>query len=205
MKKKYIHQRKNSLTTAEVNTGVVGDPLHLAMKSGHAIDFMEALKYPLSPILLILGFPDGTKRSPAKSSLMKIIDYTQIIEDGAYANIDVYIVDLMAAIRAIGIFLTVEELLINRVLTIIPRDCGRVDLVADSYRETSWKKSTSAGRGEGSLTILKSAKVKIQDTNAFQRENENKFPLIKLFFNWLIDSKRKTLNTLRTTSLYLST
>ena len=82
---------------------------------------------------------------------MKIIDYTQIVEDGAYANIDAFFVDLMAAIRAIGIFLTVVN---NRVLTIIPRDCGRVDLVADSYRETPWENSTSAGRGEGSLTIL---------------------------------------------------
>ena len=146
--------KKNSLTTAEVNRGVVGDPLHLAMKSGQVIDFMEALKYQLSPILLILGFPDGTKRSPPKSSLMRIIDYTQIVEDGAYANIDAFFVDLMAAIRAIGIFLTVEELVNNRVLTIVPRDCGRVDLVADSYRETPWENSTSAGRGEGSLTIL---------------------------------------------------
>ena len=137
------------------------------MKSGQVIDFKEALKYPLSPMLLSLGFLHGTKRSPAKSSLTKIIDYTQVVEDGAYANVGAFIVDLMAVIRAAGIFLTVEELLINRVLSIIPRDCGRVDLVADSYREISWENSTSAARGEGSFTILKSAKVKIQDTNAF--------------------------------------
>ena len=63
---------------------------------------------------------------------MKKIDYTQVVEDGAYANVGACIVDLMAAIRAIGIFLIVEELLINQVLSIIPRDCGRVNLVADS-------------------------------------------------------------------------
>ena len=73
--------------------------------------------------------------------------------------------------------------------------------MADSYREISWENSTSAVKDEG-FTILKSAKVKIQGTSAFQHENENKSPLIKIFFNWLIDSKRKTLNTLRT-SLYL--
>ena len=149
------------------------------MTSGQVIDFKEALKYSLSSILLSLGFLDG--------------------------SIGAYIIDLMAAIWAAGIFLTVEELLINQVLPIILRDCGRVDLVANSYREISWEKSTNAPRGEGPFTILKSAKVKIQDTNAFQHENENKSPLIKLSFNWLIDSKRKTLNTLRTTSLYLST
>ena len=50
---------------------------------------------------------------------------TQVVEDGAYANVGAYIVDLMAGIRAVAIFWTVEELLINRVLSIIPRDCGR--------------------------------------------------------------------------------
>ena len=59
----------------------------------------------------------------------------------------------MATIRAVGNFSTVEEL-INQVLSIIPRDCERVDLMADSYREISWKNSTRAARGEGSFTIL---------------------------------------------------
>ena len=121
------------------------------MKSGQVTDFKEALKYPLAPILLSLGFPDGTKRSPAKSSLMKIIDYAQVVEDSAYTNVDAYIVDLMAGIRVVGIFLTVEELLINRKLSIIPRDCRRVYLVADSYREISWENSTSAARGRDHL------------------------------------------------------
>ena len=101
-------------------------------------------------------------------------------------------------------FLTVEKLL-NRVISIIPGDGGKVDLVADSYRKISSKNSTRVARGEGSFTILKSAKVKIQDTNAFLHEKENKSQLIKLFFNWFIDSRRKTLNTLKTASLYLST
>ena len=111
---------------------------------------------------------------------------------------------MLAAIRAVSSFSTVEELIIW-VLSIIPRDCRRADLVADSYRKISWKNSTKAARCEGSFTILKSAKVKIWDTNAFEHENENKSQLIKLFFDWLIDSRRKKLNTRRATSLYLST
>ena len=71
------------------------------MKSGLVIDFKEVLKYPLSPIPLRLSFLDGTKRSPAKSSLMKFINYTQVVEYDAYANVGAYIVDLMAAIRAV--------------------------------------------------------------------------------------------------------
>ena len=76
--------------------------------------------------------------------------------------------------------------------------------MADSYREISWKKSTRAARFKGSFIILKSAKVKIRHTNVFLHNNENKSQLIKLFFNWIIGNRRKTLNTLRTKSLYLS-
>ena len=76
----------------------------------------------------------------------------------------------MTTIWAGGSFLTEEEL-INQVLSIIPRDCGRIDLVADSHREMSWKNSTRAAREEGSFTILKLAKAKIQDTDAFLHEN----------------------------------
>ena len=93
--------------------------------------------------------------------------------------------------------MTAEKLLINRVLSIIPRDCGRVAVTGKSLGKTP-----QVQLKDERFTIVKSAKVKIQGTSAFQHENENKSPLIKIFFNWLIDSKRKTLNTLRT-SLYL--
>ena len=135
VKKKYI-KKKISLTTAEVNKDVLGDLLRQAMRIGQVIDFEETLKYPLSPIPLSLSFPDGIKRSPAKSSLIKIIDYTQVVEDDAYANVNVYILDLTAAARAVGTLLTLEEF-INQVLSIILRDCRRVNLVADSFREIS--------------------------------------------------------------------
>ena len=61
------------------NRDVLGDLLRLTMKSGQVIDFKEALKYPLSPIPLSLSFPHDTKRSSAKSSLMKIIDHTEVV------------------------------------------------------------------------------------------------------------------------------
>ena len=65
----------------------------------------------MSPIPLSLSFPDGTKRRPAKSSLMKIINDTQVVEDDAYVNVGAYIIDLVAAIRAVSSFSTVEELM----------------------------------------------------------------------------------------------
>ena len=85
VKEKYIAKR-NSLTMAKVNRDVLEDLLSLTMKSGQVINFKEALKYPLPFIPLSLSFPNSTKRSPAKSSLMKIIDFTQVVEDDAYAN-----------------------------------------------------------------------------------------------------------------------
>ena len=97
VKKKYTAKKK-SLNTAEVNIYVLGDLLCLTMKSGQVIDFEEALKCLLFPIRLSLSFPDGTKRNPAKSSLMKIIDYTQVVENDAYASVCACIFDLMAAI-----------------------------------------------------------------------------------------------------------
>ena len=108
------------------------------MKSGLVINFKKALNYPLFPIPLSLSFPGSAKRSSVKSSLIKIIDYTQVVEDDAYAIVGACFVDLMATIQAVGSILTVEEL-INQAPSIIPRECGRVDLVAESYWEISWK------------------------------------------------------------------
>ena len=103
----------------------------------------EALKYPLSPIPLSRNFPDGTKRSPAKSSLMKIIDYTQVVEDDAYANVGAYIVDLMAAIRAV-----VRHFLDSRKAAHHPSTIHHSKRLrkSSSYREISWENSTSAAK-----------------------------------------------------------
>ena len=56
---------------------------------------------------------------------MKIINDTKVVEHDAYVNVGAYIIDLIAAIRAASSFSTVEELM-NWVLSIIPRDYGRV-------------------------------------------------------------------------------
>ena len=70
---------------------------------------------------------------------MKIINYTQVVEDDAYVNVGAYIIDLIAAIRAVSSFSTVEELM-NWVLSIIPRDYGRVYI--------SWQTVTGKSLGK---------------------------------------------------------
>ena len=61
---------------AKVNRNVLADLSRLTMKSGQGNDFKEVLKYLLSPIPPSLSFPEGAKKNPVKSSLIKIIDYT---------------------------------------------------------------------------------------------------------------------------------
>ena len=70
---------------------------------------------------------------------MKIINYTQVVEDDAYVNVGAYIIDLIAAIRAVSSFSTAEELM-NWVLSIIPRDYGRVYI--------SWQTVTGKSLGK---------------------------------------------------------
>ena len=43
------------------------------METGKVINFANALKYPLPPVLLSIGNADGTKRKTNKSTLQKII------------------------------------------------------------------------------------------------------------------------------------
>ena len=70
---KYI-KKTPSLTTAKANRNVLADLSRLTIKSCQGNDFKEVVKYLLSPIPLSLSFPDGAKKNPVKSSLMKIID-----------------------------------------------------------------------------------------------------------------------------------
>ena len=72
---------------------------------------------------------------------MNIIDYTQVVEDGAYANVGAYIVDLMAAIRALGSYFLDSRRAAHQPITI--HHSKRLWKVAHSYREIFWENSTS--------------------------------------------------------------
>ena len=119
---------------------------------------------------------------------MKTFDYTQVVEDDAYANVDAYIYSTR-----------------TKYYPSFPEIVEEEPWWKTVTRKSLNKNSTRAVRGERSFTILNSAKDKIRHTNAFLHENKNKSQLIKLFFIWLTDNRTKILNTPRTTSLYLST
>ena len=118
--------------------------------------------------------------------MIKTFDYTQVVEDDAYANVDAYIYSTRTKYYPSFPEIVEEEPWWKTVTT-----------------KSLNKNSTRAVRGERSFTILNSTKDKIRHTNAFLHENKNKSQLIKLFFIWLTDNRTKILNTPRTTSLYL--
>ena len=156
-----FHQK--NLTTVEVNRNILGKLLSYSMKTENKIDFKEALKYPLSPVPLSLCHADGTKKSCKKADIYNVIDYRGTTPESAYNNVKTYIFDLMAVIRCVEIFKTIKEL-IFKILNTIPKDCHRLDAVADSYRSVSWKNKTRDARGKANRTIIKSVETKILDS-----------------------------------------
>ena len=143
------------------------------------------------------------KRSCAKSDLLKVIDLEVTSADEAYTGVEAFVLDIMASVRTVGIFTTIEEL-IWKVLNTVPKQIKRVDLLADSYRQISWKNQTHDSRGTTGSVIVKSAKTKIRDINIFLRNNSNKSQMIDIFFEWVVEHKLTVLSFLKTTQLYMS-
>ena len=121
---------------------------------------------------------------------MKIIDYTQVVEDDAYANVGAYIVDLTAVIRAVGTLLTLEEF-INRVLSIILRDGGRVDLVADSYRKISWKAPQEQLEVRDHLLSLSQQKLRFETPTPSYMKTEKNLSLSSFSSTGLLTAEGK--------------
>ena len=82
-----------------------------SVNSGKALDFTEALKYPLCPVLFKIVFPDESKRSAAKSNRVTMLGVSDAIVSNIPQQIDSYILDVMAKIRYVyGKLDTFEEL-----------------------------------------------------------------------------------------------
>ena len=63
----------------EVNGNIIAKIISWSIKSRKAVNFKEALRYPLCLVLLSFAFPDGSKRSTAKTKLLKELDVSDAI------------------------------------------------------------------------------------------------------------------------------
>ena len=74
--KKVLIHRQQRQTVIEMNMNILGTLLAYSAKRERAIDFKNALTYPLGPIPLALAHPDGSRRTTTKSQLMdEILTY----------------------------------------------------------------------------------------------------------------------------------
>ena len=123
--------------------------------------------------------PDGTMKKTNKSQLSKQIlshknEKPQIEPTKSSATI---VVDLIALIRSTVKSPSIFEELALDVLTLLPKDYARVDLVADTYLLKSINYAERRGRGEeiSSLILIKSLKSKIpRDFSKFLSNGFNK-------------------------------
>ena len=164
----------NKEPNIEIKRNVLGQLVSYSLKSDCKIDFEEAWKYLLAKISLSLCHTDWKKRSSLKSDLLKALDIQYSPADAVqdYQQCS-FVLNVMAAIVTVGNFTTIEELT-WKIVNTISMGCKRVDLVAGSYRKTSWKNSMRKKRGSGEEIMTKSAKSKIRDRQAFMMLQQHK-------------------------------
>ena len=200
---------KGGKKTIEVNRNILAKLFSISLKQDEKIDFQKALVFPLSEVPLSLCNPDGSMKKTNKSKLSTQIlalknESPQIQPTKSTAAV---VVDLIALIRSmVQIPTTFEELAMD-ILSLIPKEYTRVDLVADSYLPHSIKYAERSIRGEedSSKILIKSIKSKIpRDFSTFLSNGSNKTRMVELIFEFFKSIKGKALNILRTTVLILS-
>ena len=183
-KQKVVIKKKN-VKIVEVNRNFLATLLCYNMETGKAINFANALKYPLSPVPLSIGNADGTKRKTNKTTLQKIIlkhSSNNVVPENFREN-TIYIVDLMATIRTMKENPETFEGLAWQMIKLLPSGYKSVDIVADTYQENSIKSIERKDRGDASEILVKSAKPKIpRDFANFLSNNDNKTKMTELIF-----------------------
>ena len=153
---------KNKREIIEANQNVLGK---LLAHSAKTIDFERALTNPLYPVPL--AFPDGTRRTTAKSKFMEVIlSYCSSSTDPKDVRLpdranSTYLVDLMAWIRTMAGVPDIYHELALRLFDMLPVGYSRVDIVADTYQQNSLKDPERDKRGTADKFIVKSSQSKI--------------------------------------------
>ena len=143
----------------EANQEIIGTLFALSVKLDKLINFETALQYFLCPVPLSFAHPDGTRRKTTESTLMKIIKSykTRTEEDKSTPKQNAtFLVDLTALIRTVSpVPITYAEL-VKTLVSHLPKGYRRVDIIADTYRENSWKNNERDSRGVSNKADIRS-------------------------------------------------
>ena len=116
--------------------------------------------------------------------------------------------DYLKVKEIIGCIATVPETyedLAWSLIKMVPKNYPWVDIVADTYRNSSLKNQERNRRGISEKVMISSSKSKIpRDFTNFLANNENKNNMILTIFEVYEDNRAKTLNVVKTNELILS-
>ena len=112
--KSAVVKKANQSMTLQVNRNIIGALLSYSAKSGRAIDFERALKFPLSAVPLNIANGDGSRRETSKNKLMDVINpkgnenFTQAPSE----NVSDFVIDFIALVRTLTVIpKTLENLI----------------------------------------------------------------------------------------------
>ena len=112
--KSAVVKKANQAMTLQVNRNIIGALLSYSAKSGRAIDFERALKFPLSAVPLSIANGDGSRRETSKNTLMDVINpkgnenFTQAPSE----NVSDFVIDFIALVRTLTVIpKTLENLI----------------------------------------------------------------------------------------------
>ena len=100
--------------TLQVNRNIIGALLSYSAKSGRAIDFERALKFPLSALPLNIANGDGSRRETSKNKLMDVINPkgNENFAQAPSENVSDFVIDFIALVRTLTVIpKTLENLI----------------------------------------------------------------------------------------------
>ena len=144
--RKVVVKKSSKEQSIESNKNILGNLLAISARNERAVNFKTALWYPLCPVPLSLANPDGSRKATKRSVLERIIlkyakEPVQHPRESLpqKSQVSTFIVDLMASIRTIKELPDTYEDLTWKVLKSLPNGYHRIEIVADTYQDTSIK------------------------------------------------------------------
>lgn len=155
------------------------------------IDFRATLSYPLAPVPLSLASSDGMQRKTVKSKLMDALQIPSSDQPPPDNNI-VYILDVIAQIRAMVNVPDTFRLLARRLLNDIPARYKTVYLACDRYDCASIKNAEHALRADHRNTTeynVSKPDMKIPDFSTFMKNSSNKQQMMERIKDVLVEER----------------